>query len=135
MTCRYKKASVVKGHHIYIAVRTPVIGEELHAKPEDNKHDEHAVALILGGRTVGHLSRTISLVLWFFLRLLPRLEALFQQCKTSAYKSPSHLCGYMKIPATPSLRLPSVCWRPRVLCGHPACINPLIPNLKLVSIS
>ena len=69
----------MKGHHIYKAVWTPVINEELHTKLEkDNEHDEHAVAVILDGRTVGQLPRTISLVLWFFLRLPPWLEVLFQ---------------------------------------------------------
>ena len=58
--CRYEKASVVKGHHIYKAVWTPVIGEGLHTKLEEN--NEHAVAVILDGRTVCHLPRTISLV-------------------------------------------------------------------------
>ena len=46
----YKKASVVKGHHIYKASWTPVIGEELPAaQAEDrNDHDEHAVAVTKG---------------------------------------------------------------------------------------
>ena len=51
----------MEGHHIYKAVWTPVIGEELHTKLEkDNEHDEHTVAVILDGGTVGHLPRTIS---------------------------------------------------------------------------
>ena len=59
-----------------------MIGEELHTKMEkDNEHDEHTVAVILDSRIVGQLPRTISLVSWFFLRLPPWLEALFQQCK------------------------------------------------------
>ena len=38
----------------------PVISEELHTKlEEDNKHNEHAVAVIWDSHTVGHLPRTI----------------------------------------------------------------------------
>ena len=47
----YEKTSVVKGHHVYKAVWTPFIGEELPVQPEDhNDHDEHAVAFF------GHLN-------------------------------------------------------------------------------
>ena len=54
-------------YHIYKSVWTPIIREELHTKlEEDNRHDEHAVAVILDGHTVDHLPRTISHVLWFF---------------------------------------------------------------------
>ena len=67
MACQYKKASVVKGHNIYKAVWLPVIGEELRTKLEkDNEHDEHAVAVILDGCTVGHVPHAVSLVLSFF---------------------------------------------------------------------
>ena len=84
MMCQYKKTSVVKRHHIYKVVWIPVIGEELHAKlEEDNEHDEHAVAVILYGRTVGHLP--IRYILW------------------------PH-----GMPATPFLRLPGMYWRPGV---------------------
>ena len=51
----YEKASVVKGHHVYKAVWTPFLGEELSVQPEDhNDHDEHAIAVTRDGRTVGH---------------------------------------------------------------------------------
>ena len=113
-TCQYEKASVVKGHHIYKAVWTPAISEEPHTKLEkDNEHDEHAVAVILDGSTVGQLLHTISLVSWFFLRLLPQLEALFKQCQTSTYE---YLCGHVK-------RLP--CLPYGHICGYPACIGDL----------
>ena len=65
----YEKASVVKGHHVYKAVWTPFLGEELSVQPEDhNDHDEHAIAVTRDGRTVGHVPRIISRVSWFFLR-------------------------------------------------------------------
>ena len=65
----YEKASVVKGHHVYKAVWTPFLGEELSVQPEDhNDHDEHAIAVTRDGRTVGHVPRIISRESWFFLR-------------------------------------------------------------------
>ena len=45
----YEKESVVRGHHIYKASWTPVIGEELPVpveREEDNQHDEHAVVVL-----------------------------------------------------------------------------------------
>ena len=48
----YEKASVIKGHHVYKAVWTPFLGEELLVQPEDhNDHDEHAIAVTRDGRT------------------------------------------------------------------------------------
>ena len=126
--CRYEKASVVKGHHIYKAVWTPVIGEGLHTQlEENNKHNEYTVVVILDGRTVGHLPGTVSLVSWFFLRLPPRLEALFQQCKTSAYELPLHLCGHVECLPHPPYGYPAcigdLAFVNVKLCGHPACIG------------
>ena len=44
----YEKSSVVKGHHVYKFVWTPVIGQELKTKLEEhNEHDKHAVAVLL----------------------------------------------------------------------------------------
>ena len=48
----YEKASVVKSQHIYKAVWTPFVGEELPVQPEDhNDHDEYAVAVTRNGYT------------------------------------------------------------------------------------
>lgn len=64
----YEKSSVVKGHHIYKFVWTPVIGEELQTKLEqNNEHDRHAVAVMRDDQIVGHLPRSISRVSRFFL--------------------------------------------------------------------
>ena len=50
------KESVVRGHHVYKAVWTPLIGEELPIFPEPgNVHDKRAVSVI-----VGHVPREIS---------------------------------------------------------------------------
>ena len=62
------KESVVRGHHIYKVVWTPVIGELLPLRAEDNnEHDNHAVAVVKGDCVVGHIPRSISRVAWFFM--------------------------------------------------------------------
>ena len=44
---RYDIDSVVRGHHVYKTVWTPVIGEQLHLEKESgNPHDDFAVAVI-----------------------------------------------------------------------------------------
>ena len=64
----YQKASVVRGHHIYKTIWTPTVGETLQLRAEDtNEHDEHAIAVIKSGTTVGHVPHSMSRVCWFFL--------------------------------------------------------------------
>lgn len=64
----YEKASVVRGHHIYKVIWTPTVGEILQLRAEDdNEHDEHAVAVLKAGSTVGHVPYSMSRVCWFFL--------------------------------------------------------------------
>ena len=61
--------SIVRGHHIYKVVWTPVIGEELTVIPEENNdHDRHAIAVMKDGEVVGHVPRELSKILYFFLR-------------------------------------------------------------------
>ena len=94
-----KEGNVVKDHHIYKAVWTPMIGEELHTKLEkDNEHDEHTVAVTLDGHTAGHLHLypVQYLLCCGSFKATTTLEALLQQCKTSAYKTPLYLCGHME---------------------------------------
>lgn len=58
---RYETASIVKGHHVYKSIWTPVISQELLVKPEDdNEHDKNTVSVIRGDCTVGHIPRTTS---------------------------------------------------------------------------
>ena len=65
----YEKESVVRGHHIYKAIWTPVIGEELDVQTEDsNHHDQHAVAVVKDGVVIGHMPRLVAEVSWFFLK-------------------------------------------------------------------
>lgn len=64
-----EKESVVRGHHVYKAIWTPVIGEELSLRAEDNnEHDNHAVAVLKGRSVIGHVTRSISTAAWFFLK-------------------------------------------------------------------
>jgi len=61
--------TVVRGHHVYKDIWTPVIGEELACRKEfGNIHDLHAVAVIRGGNVVGHVPRTISMPCSVFIR-------------------------------------------------------------------
>ena len=54
-----RKDSVVRGHHVYKFVWTPVIGEELYLEPEEsNEHDEYFVAVIKDGETFGYAPRS-----------------------------------------------------------------------------
>ena len=63
--------SVVRGHHVYKAVWTQFVGEELNLKREFyNEYDCLAVEVTskTDGRTVGRVPREISNRLWKFLR-------------------------------------------------------------------
>ena len=61
--------SVVRGHHIYKRIWTPVLGERLQVKvEEDNSNDARAVAVQKCGVVVGHLPREIARIVWYFLK-------------------------------------------------------------------
>ena len=61
--------SIMRGHHIYKVLWTPVIGEELTVTPEENNnHDHHATVVMKDGEVVGHVPRKLSRILYFFLR-------------------------------------------------------------------
>ena len=60
--------SVVRGHHIYKTVWTPVIDEMLQVAQEDtNEHDEYPVAITKAGYIIGHVPRELSRICTFFL--------------------------------------------------------------------
>ena len=53
--------SCVRGHHIYKAVWSPFVGEELVCLMEDNNsHDQYAVCVLKSTTIVGHVPRKIS---------------------------------------------------------------------------
>ena len=53
--------SVMRGHHIYKSVWTPVIGKELYLEPEEsNEHDKYAMAVRKDGEIVGHVPYSLD---------------------------------------------------------------------------
>ena len=60
---------VIRGHHVYKSIWTPIVGQELDVRAEaNNVRDSRAVATFLGGRVVGHLPIEFSNVAWHFLQ-------------------------------------------------------------------
>jgi len=58
--------SVVRGHHIYKTIRTPLLGEMLEAEREDeNDHDEYTVAITGRGDIVRHVPGNVKNLLLF----------------------------------------------------------------------
>ena len=52
---------IKRGYRVYQDLWKPSIGEKLVAKQEfNNPMDKHAVKVVKGGETVGHLSRKFS---------------------------------------------------------------------------
>lgn len=69
MAAEYEMMSVIRGFHIYCAVWTPVVGEELESRREvGNVVDRYAVGVYKpDGTLVGHLPRRISILSLVFL--------------------------------------------------------------------
>ena len=58
--------SVMRDHHVYKSVWTPVTGEELYLGPEElNEHNKYAVAVRKNGEIVGHVPRSFSRISWY----------------------------------------------------------------------
>ena len=51
-------SSYVRGHHVYLELWTPSVGEVLSLK--DNNHDNYCVAVMKGYTVVGHVPRPAS---------------------------------------------------------------------------
>ena len=57
--------SVVRGHHVYKSVRTPLLGERLSVRPEiGNNHDKYAVSVVKRGGIVGNFHRELLRTVW-----------------------------------------------------------------------
>ena len=55
-TTTYEIDSVVRGHHAYKTIWTPLLGETLEVRREDdNDHDEYPVAIIRREVIIGHV--------------------------------------------------------------------------------
>ena len=52
-------ASAVRGYRVYQDLWKPSIGEKLVAKQVNNPMDKHAVKVVKGDETVGHLSHKL----------------------------------------------------------------------------
>ena len=60
---------IIRGHHVYKDVWTPVIGEELISQQElGNLRDPFIVSLVKGTTIVGHMPRKISAICFMFLQ-------------------------------------------------------------------
>ena len=61
--------SFIRGHHEYTHVWNPTIGDTLRLRIEpDNQHDRYAVAVLNEDTIVGHVPRSKSKVVHYFLR-------------------------------------------------------------------
>ena len=61
--------SVVRGHHVYKRIWTPLVGEQLVLKyEEDNNNDSKVVAVLKNDVVVGNLPRKTAKTVWFFLK-------------------------------------------------------------------
>ncbi len=68
MATELQVESIVRGHHVYKCIWTPVLEEELLTEQEDNNgYDNYAVCVKKGSIIIGHLPRSFSRISWFFL--------------------------------------------------------------------
>jgi len=67
-------SSVIRGHHVYKAAWSPIIGESLARRKDDHKeakeHDEYVVGTYLeaDNKFVGHVPMEVSLLIFAFLK-------------------------------------------------------------------
>ena len=82
--------SAVRGYHVYQDVFTPSIGEKLVAKREfNNTMDKHAVKVVKGDETLGHLPCNFSRIVWYFLA---------RSAEISVEVIGRRRCGRMEVP-------------------------------------
>ena len=76
-TSSFKKESVIRGHHVYKHIWTPVNGEMLPVKKEENNSfDKHAVAVLKDDSViVGHVPKEYSRIVSYFLHQGSQLKA------------------------------------------------------------
>ena len=59
--------SVVRGHHVYKSVRTPLLGERLSLRSETENNHKYAVSIVKHGGIVGNLPRELLQTVWHFI--------------------------------------------------------------------
>ena len=65
----YEINRCVRGHHIYKRVWTPVLGEELKCRiEEDNVEDRYGFAVLRESILVGHIPRKVSAACYLFIK-------------------------------------------------------------------
>ena len=64
----FSVVSVVRGHHIYKSVQTPLLGERLSVCPETgNNCDKYAVSVVKHGGIVGNFPHELLRTVWHFI--------------------------------------------------------------------
>ena len=59
--------SVVRGHHVYKSLQTPLLGEHLSVHPKTgNNHDKYAVSVVEHGGIVVNFPRELLRTVWHF---------------------------------------------------------------------
>lgn len=59
----------MRGFHVYGAVWTPVLNEELTTAQEpSNPEDKYAVSIVKNDTVVGHIPRELSKTCWYFIQ-------------------------------------------------------------------
>ena len=79
---------MVRGHHIFRRIWTPVIGQLLQVQAETgNERDPHAVATVHNDAIVGHLPREISRIAFYFLQHGGHITCEVAGSDITAYRS------------------------------------------------
>ena len=90
--------SCVRGYHIYKAIWSASLGEELQCQRETgNSSDLYAVAVLKDSTTVGHLPRKISRICTLFIRRGGTITCLVNGRRKYSADLPQ---GGMEIPCT-----------------------------------
>ena len=80
-------ASAVHGYHVYQDVWESLIEEKLVGKREfDDPMDKHAVKVVKGNKTVGHLPSKFSQIAWYFLACSGKINVKVISCRQDKIK-------------------------------------------------
>ena len=89
--------SVIRGHHVYKAIWTPVSGELLEVMVEEgNSEDQYAVGIYKSTILVGHVPRELSRTFYFFISHGGSIE-----CRVSGHRK---FGVGLEVPCTYSMR-------------------------------
>ena len=62
-------SNVIRGHHIYKLVWSPVVGEVLKLRPEDgNEYNRYVVGVQKDGKIIGHAPKEITRIFYYFMQ-------------------------------------------------------------------